>query len=443
MKLAVLVAKDLRVLARSPALVAILVLYPLLVAALVAAAVGAGDRRPQLAVVNLDTPGMTVRVGEQRLSVDDYLTRIDRDADTVPMEADAAQHALDNGDVDAVVTIPSGFIAALSSGVQQPRLVLRTNPRNPVEGQAIARRMEAAVFRFNQQLAAGYVAQVVRLSDLIINGGALGVFGRDVDVIGLERSRQILERLRGQASAQGRPDLAGELDQLLTFIRQTQANLNLVRPAAAAIASPIVLETEVTDAGRAPLSAFGVAAALVAALGLIGVLLGASGVAVEREDGTLERLRRARVGLTTIVAAKIVVAAVACLVVGAVLLVTVAVLTDITVAHIAGWPAMLLLAGAGFGAVGAAVGAVVRDTRSALLVSLMCCLPLVFLAVVPHPAARAVAGMVPFGRAFDAFRELLTGQSLGGNVLRDALLVAVMAAVFGAAATVALRRADR
>ena len=52
-----LLAKDLRILRRSPLLVALLVLYPLLVALLVGAALSSGPSKPKVAFANLVPPG--------------------------------------------------------------------------------------------------------------------------------------------------------------------------------------------------------------------------------------------------------------------------------------------------------------------------------------------------------------------------------------------------
>lgn len=433
-----LLVKDVRLLVRSPALVAMLVVYPLLVAALAAVALKGGEASPRIAVVNLDTPGLSVDVGGTRLTVDDYVARMRDDVDVRTLSPESARDALDAGDVQAVLTVPNGFMAALQSGVQQPTLLLQTNPRSPVEGAAVERRLEAAVYRFNQGLAVQYVEQVVRLADLITNGGSLGVFGRSIDVIGLVRSGDLIRELQAQARAQGNPGLAARMDPLLVFIRQTQANLNLVRPAATSIASPILLKTEGAATGRQPMSAFGVAAALLVSVALAGVLLGAAGIASEREDLTLQRLRLGGVPVWMVVAVKMVLAAVVCVVLGLLLLGVVALATDLPVGRWALWVAALALAGAACAGVGTCLGALVPDARAALVGGLLVSLPLVFVGMVPGQAARAVAGVLPFGRAFDAFQTLLGAPDVTGLAVHLALL-AVMAAVLTAVSARLLR----
>ena len=115
-----LLRKDAVLLRRSPALLLVLVVYPILVALLVALALQSDERRPDVAVVNLDTSGRTVDVGGNRLSIDDYIDRLAEDVDVRRLDAEAAADALDAGRVSAVLTIPEGFISDLQSGVRQP-----------------------------------------------------------------------------------------------------------------------------------------------------------------------------------------------------------------------------------------------------------------------------------------------------------------------------------
>ncbi|MEZ5079102.1 MAG: ABC transporter permease [Thermoleophilia bacterium] len=442
-RLIALVVKDLRGLGRSPLMLAVLIGYPVLVSLLVAGALQTQQQRPAVAVVSLDAPGRTVQVGERRVSVDDYVARLGDELD-VRRVADTAtaMRELDSGRVAAVVTIPDGFIGDLQSGVRQPVVRLVTSRRSPVEGTAIERRLEAAVFRFNQGLAQGYVEQVVRLVDFISNGGDVGVFGRRGSLIGLTRSRGIVLGLQGELRAAGNLGAARELDALLEFIDETQRNLDLARPAATAISSPIRLDVARAADGRAPLSAFGTAGALLVSVALAAILLGAAGLAAEREDQAIVRLRIGRVPLWNVLAAKVVVAAVSSLLIGMVLLIAVAAFTDLAVGRWTWWAAALVVAGAAFGALGTLVGALVRETRSAILVSLMVGLPLAFTVFVPDRLVSDVASVIPFGPAFDAFRTLL-GDAEPSGVPGALAALAVMAAVQAAVAARLLSRRER
>jgi ABC-type transport system involved in cytochrome c biogenesis permease component len=436
--------KDLRLLGRAPALLLVLVAYPLLVALLVALALQSDERRPDVGLVVLDSSGRSVEVGGRRLSIDDYVERLSEDVDVSELEAADAEGALDDGRVSAVLTIPEGFIADLQSGVRQPVIALAASRRSPIQAEAITRRLEAAVFRLNQSLAIGYVDQILRLVDLVVEGGQIGVFGRSGDALGLRRSRVLVLDVQRELREAGQELAAGRLGPLINFIDETQANLDLAKPAANAIRAPIELRVTEGAQGREPLSAFGFAGALLVSLGLAGVLLAAAAMSSEREDHALARLRRGLISSPSLVAEKMVFTAAACLVVGLLLLAGVAAFTSLAVGRWGLWLIALALAGLAFGAFGVLAGALARETRTALLVALMLALPLLALGLLPDAdAAAAISQVVPFGPAFDAFQTLLVEPRIeGGDLTLTLGHLALLAAVFGGLAAWAVRRRE-
>jgi ABC-2 type transport system permease protein len=439
-----LLRKDLRLLGRAPALLLVLVAYPLLVALLVALALQSDERRPDVALVVLDRSGRTVEVGDRRLSIDDYIDRLSDDVDVRELDAAAAADALDAGRVAAVLTIPEGFISDLQSGVRPPALELTASRRSPIEADAIERRLEAAVFRLNQSLATGYVDSVLQLVDLVVEGGEIGIFGRSGDALGLRRSRALVLDVQRRLRADGQAAAAARLDPLLNFIAETESNLDLAKPAANAIRAPIEVEVSEAAEGREPLSAFGFAGALLVSLGLAGVLLGAAAMSSEREDHALARLRRGLISSPSLVAEKMAFTAGACLVVGVLLLLGVAIFTSLAVGRWGLWLAALALAGLAFGAFGVLAGALARETRTALLVALMLALPLLALGLLPDAAlASAISQVVPFGPAFEAFQALLVEPTVDAGDLTLTLgHLALLAVAFGGLATWAVHRRE-
>ncbi len=437
-----LFAKDLRVLGRSRGLVAVLIGYPIVIALLLSIALSGGDRRPAVAFVNLDaTSGRTVQVGDERLSIDDYATRLEDDVDLVRLDAAQAEEALADGRVSAVLTVPAGFIADLQSGLRPPVLRLATNPRSPIEAQAIERNLESAVFRLNQALATAYVTQVLDLVDLIQDGGTVGIFGRSGTLLGLGQSDRELRRVQAQLRRDGQGALADRLDPLRDYITGVGSNLELAKPAAQAIASPIRLEIREGAPGREPLSALGIAGALVVGIGLVGVLLAAALLSAEREDHVLSRLGRGLAGAGTIVAQKALLAAIACTVVGFVLLGVVALTTSVAVGRWLLWLPALLLAGLASGAFGLLIGALARETRTALLAGLMLALPLAVIALIPgNDIAYWASALAGFGPAARTFQGLLVDPQVSSATYAGMGVLAVVALVYGVAAGVVLRR---
>jgi len=436
-----LFAKDLRVLGRSRGLVTILIGYPVIIAILLALALSGGDRRPSVAFVNLDQGGRTVLVGNDRLSVDDYAAKIEQDVDLKRLAATDAQQALSDGKVSAILTIPDGFVGDLQSGIRSPVITLQTNPRNPIEAQAIERNMEAAVFRLNQALATAYVDQVLNLVKLVQEGGDVQIFGRSGKLEGLASSAKVLRQVERELIRAKQPALAKRLATLNDFIAGVNTNLDLAKPAAKSIASPIRLDIQSGAPGREPLSALGIAAALVVGLGLLGVLLSAALLSAEREDGVLSRLGRGLVGPGTIITQKAVLSALATLVVGMVLLGVVAVTTSVSVGRWAIWVLALVVAGLAFGAFGLLIGALARETRTALLAALMITLPLAVIALIPgNDIAFWVSAAAGFGPAARVFQELLVDPTVTGGLWAGIGLLAGIALVYGVAARIALGR---
>ena len=112
-KVRLLLGKDLRILGRSPVLVAALVVYPLVFAALVGAVVRYASDRPTIAFVDLDHLPETLTVGGQSFNVPAVLDQVNESAELVPMEEEEADRKLANGEVDAEIVVPRGFASRL------------------------------------------------------------------------------------------------------------------------------------------------------------------------------------------------------------------------------------------------------------------------------------------------------------------------------------------
>ncbi len=437
-----LLVKDLRLLLRSKGLIAVLVGYPLVVAGLVAVALQGGERRPAIAFVNNDTSNRTVRVGDERLGVSDYQQRLAREVDLKVLSAAAAQRALDAGQVSAVITLPNGFIRDLQSGIRAPTITVTSSTRSPIESQSIARRLESSVYRFNQSLSATYVTQTLELVRIVIDGGKIAAFTRTGDILGLKRSEVLVRELQATLIQQGQRAVATRMDPLLNFIIEASANLDLADQAATAISKPIELKLPAPASGREPLSSYGFAGALLVSLALLGVLLGAAGLASEREDHTLSRLRRGLVRIETVVGEKVVLAAIVSTTVGLILLVVVKVATSLAIGRWALWLPALVVAGMAFAGFGVLIGALARETRTALLAALMIALPLIFLGLFTQSAAASrMSDVFAFGPAFRVFQSLIVEPTVDTAALAARLgQLALLAAISTGAAAVVLRR---
>lgn len=438
--------KDLRVLLRrSPGTLIALIGYPLLVALLVGLALESAERQPRIALVNEDSSGRTVLVGSERFSADDYADRLAANADVSLLDRDEAASALDTGRVSAVLTIPDGFIGDLQSGGSRPpQLQLSTSRRDPVAAEAIERRVVAALFELNTDLSSDYIGQVRRLVKILIEGGSIQVFGETGTALGLNATEQTVADTQDALRAIGQDQLAEELGPLAQFVTLTTRNLLLAEQIAESIGSPIELAVEEADDRREPLSAFGLAAALTLALGLAAALLAAGSMASERDDGTLARLLRGPVRPLALVAAKMLVAAAIAAVVALLTLGVTALATDIPVDRWHLWVPTAALAGLAFSGFGTLIGSIVGDGRSALLVTLMLGLPLIFLGVVPlSGGAEDLVAWLGVSPVFDTFQTLLVEPTVPNSFWRSLGIVAATAIVLWVASGLALRRRAR
>ena len=471
-KIRLLLAKDLRILRRSPLVLGMLIAYPLLVAALVGLVAGFANAKPRVALVDLDGLPATVEIGGERFDVARTIDRASEEVELVRLEADDARRRLETGEVVATVTVPEGFIADLRGMTRSPKLLLETTrgglaPR-------VTQQVQALVYALNQQLQAAYIAANLDYIKLIREGGSGTFLGREFQLLGLRGTARVLDELPP----------GPRLDRIREFVRVAELALNETDDALRTTANPIELE-RAPETGRTwVLSAQVQAYALAVTLTFLTLLLSAGALAAERDENVLGRLtrsvqtvaRRSRrvdrseqtaaraeparpdggadkrrlVRLWELVAAKVALAAAVALVLG--LAIAVAFGVAIEAGDVTGgepWErlpllaASLALAGASLGALGCLLGALAREARTASLVALLVVLPVVFLGLVPRelvPAAAWLSDLLPFAHAVRLFASALYDASPWATVATEAAWLAGLAVVFAAGARLELKR---
>ena len=112
--------KDLQILRRSPLLVALLVLYPIIIATLIGFAISRGPSKPRVAFLNevpaaagkLDLGGQSIDVSRY---ADEIFSRIE------PVQVSSEKEALDkvrSGDVLGALIIPPDITQKLETGLE-------------------------------------------------------------------------------------------------------------------------------------------------------------------------------------------------------------------------------------------------------------------------------------------------------------------------------------
>jgi ABC-type transport system involved in cytochrome c biogenesis permease component len=110
------------------------------------------------------------------------------------------------------------------------------------------------------------------------------------------------------------------------------------------------------------------------------------------------------------------------------------------------WVVALALGSVAFGALGVAIGAIAREVSAASLMAFLVSLPIAFVALVPASAVSGalksildvIAFLFPFKAALQAVSNAFSGTS--PQIALPLVHLVVLAAVFGALATLSMRR---
>jgi ABC-type Na+ efflux pump permease subunit len=437
-RVGLLLRKDLRVLQRSPLLVALLVVYPLLVAALVGLVAGYGSSKPRVALVDEDNLPAVAQVGGRTFRIADAIDEVGKNVHLVRMPADEAARQLRAGRVVATLTIPPGFLAELRSGLTSPSLVYETT-RGGISTR-VTQQVQALVYSLNRRLQSAFVRADLRYVRLILHGGTATFAGRRYDVLGLDRMHALLKRLPPSPAR----------DKVADFARVAGIALGQTGNLLSSTASPIGLRRAGVKSRSSLLSAQVQAYALALTITFLALLLAASAIAAERDENTVGRLARGLVSLGEIVWAKVLLAAFVSLALGLAIALVFGVIVE--AGNVIGgepWQRLpllavgVVLAGAALGALGALLGALARETRTASLVAVLVVMPIVFLGLVPKevaPLAGWISEALPFTHAVRYFASSLYDADPWATVGRELAWLAALGAVFGLGARWATRR---
>jgi ABC-2 type transport system permease protein len=430
--------KDLRVLRRSPLLVALLLAYPLVIAGLVGLVAGYASSKPRVALVDEDHLPPVVVVGDRRFHIDRTIDRVGRNVRLVRLSRDEAERQLRTGKVVAVVTVPAGFLADLKGMVRSPELHLETTQGGVTP--RVKQQVQALVYSLNRQLSGAYIDANLQYVDLLQHGGTGSFLGRRFEILGLDGAdRQLRELPRGP-----------RLDAIREFVSNARLALAQTGDALRATANPIEL-VEAPERGRTwALSAQVQAYALALTISFLSLVLAAGALASERDENVIGRLARGLVGHGELLWAKVLLAAAIALGVG--LAIAVAFGAIIEIGGVTGgepWTRLpllalgLALAGASLGALGCLLGALAREGRTASLVAILVVMPIVFLGLVPReivPTAGYLSDALPFAHAVRYFSSALYDESPWATVAREGLWLAALGLAFGGFARLGMRR---
>ena len=445
-----LLVKDLQILRRSPLLVALLVLYPVVLSVLIGLALSAGPDKPKVAFVNLVPEGETeVDLGGQRIDASSYADVLFDAVEPIRVDsrAEAIQKVRDGEALGALI-IPADVTERLQgtlglSGGARPTVEVVYNGEDPVKRRFVEDTIESRLAEANEAISDVVLREAARYLQIIVSGGTVAVpIVGDVNILGLERARTIILgviRTLPEGSAE-----RTALEQVERFARLAAENLDLSEPILATIGSPVEVEQTVIDGTSTPLDAFAIAVSVTISLMFVTLLLASGMLALEREEHAFGRLVRGLVSRTGLLVEKVLLAALCGTLVTLAMVAGLAGVVGLDWSRIPLWIAALAAGAVAFAAMGVALGALAREVRAASLLAFLLSLPVAFLALVPsgtvsdalYDAISAVSAAFPFKPALQA----LDGALNGGDVLQLVGGLALLAVLFGALARLAIRR---
>jgi ABC-type multidrug transport system permease subunit len=440
-----LLLKDLRILRRSPLLVALLVLYPIVIATLIGFAISRGPDKPAVAFYNGVPPSANqIELGGERIDLSKQSQGLFHAIDPVRVKSRrAAIQKVRDGEVLGALVIPADIATKLQSGLQPGTVEVYYNAEDPAKRQFVENTIRSQVQIANAALTKRIAAESLRLLDLIQSGGEYSFLGQHFKVLGLRDSEQILRRAARELPRGS--GVGNEVQRVIAFSRLARDNLSFSGDVLSVVGEPIRVKSQVVNGGSTSLSSFAVALAVAVSLMFITLLLAAGALALEREENAFSRLVRGLVSRTGLLLEKAGLAAACSLAVCLLMLAGLGLFVKLDWGRFPLWVAALAAGALAFAALGLAIGAVTREVRAASLLAFMLSLPLAFLALVPSGAVtpalydliRVVSALFPFKPTLDALDAALNDSGgLGGALLH----LAALFVAFGALSRLALRR---
>jgi ABC-2 type transport system permease protein len=446
-----LLLKDLQILRRSPLLTALLVIYPIVLAVLIGFAISRSPEKPRVAFLNEIPPSESLEFGgddggfNQQEAFDELCSRVEC------VKATSREDALDmvrDGDVLGALIVPEDFIDRLEAqlggtGLEPASVEVFVNEDDPVKARLVDDRISSLLTEANLILSDRISEGLLSYLDILVSGGKidLPLLGQSFSVLGLEQSEAILRAVRSDLTGPQRE----VVDQVIRFASLARQNLGFADELLSSVAEPIAVDKEVVSGDVPPLDTFAISVAIAVTLMFVTVLLVAGSLALEREENTFTRLTRSLIGRTALLVEKVGLGTIASLVVAVVLLGVLELFVSLQWERAHLFLAAIILSGAGFAAMGSAIGVTAREVRASALLAFALALPIAFISLVPSGTVsptlfdviRIVTGAFPFRPALDA---VSAGLSSGGDLPLNLLHLALLTLAYLAIARLGLRR---
>ncbi len=432
-----LARKDLRTLIRSRLLLALLVVYPVLLACVLGAVLLNANQGARIALVNKDTSGSTLKVGDASFGIKQYREQAEAaGVDIVEMSMDDAQEALNEGQVQGILVIPQGFIAKLSTQLAPSEIELHTG--SSAISDLVSQRVRGVIYKINLRISKALIDENAKYLERLVTGGEVEVLGESYDLYGLQPLRDDLEQLRDSLSDE---DARDTLDTAIGFSDDAGAALKLADNALNATAAPVRLQ-RVVESGKSPaLTARAMSFALGVTLTLICLTLVSASLAAERDERVLPRLLRSGASPASILLSKCMLGAAIGTVFSLGLFAVFAVLAPQAWTRLPLLLACVVVASLTLSTLGALIATLTGDARSASLVAILAALPMIPMSLVGGDGLlHTLAQLLPLTPAMNLFNSALFDADPARTVALSVAHLLVIAGVAGGLAGRLLRR---
>jgi ABC-type transport system involved in cytochrome c biogenesis permease component len=445
-----LLAKDLRILQRSPVLLGTLVIYPIVIALLIGFAISSPPGRPRVAVYSGVQAGHgTIAFGSQRVSLFKYAKELYSSIE--PLHADSPQQAradVRDGRALAALIIPSDIDQQIQqlieSGNGNPTVQIVFNSRDPLERELVQQAIQARVDDVQTAVSRQLMKLVIVDLQKVLSGGSVSFLGHSINLLGLRGVRAIVQTTI--ASLPKRSNLRPALQQVASFANVAIDGLALASPEISGVATPLTVQESDISGATTPSSSYAISIAAVVLLMFVTLLLAAGMLALERSENAYGRLVRGLVRPELLLAEKVLLASSCALAMTLAMSAALSIFVPLDWSRFVLWVLALGLGGVAFAALGVTVGALARDVSIASLLAFLISLPVAFIALVPSTAVSsglnavlsAISFVFPFRAALEAVSNAFTASqpAIGLPLLH----LVVLALVFVMLARVALLR---
>ena len=246
-----IVLKDMQILRRSPLMLAMLVIYPVVVALLIGFSLSRGPEKPKVAVyIEIAKGDSEFVLGGQKI---DTLKFTDDLAESIePEYVNSRKAVIDkvrSGKALGGIVVPRDLPQRLQTQLEQPTIEVYVNEEDPLKRQLVDNTINAQIARANLALSKTFARIGIGYSDLLIKGGKVNFLGQEFNVLGVGPSEKIMKRV--QKSLPPGSESRRELQKVIDFSNFAVKNFDLADDALAVIGEPIKADKHVVS-GKSP-----------------------------------------------------------------------------------------------------------------------------------------------------------------------------------------------